>query len=1211
MHSLTERLQQVRRHGRRTVLLQGIALLLALALAACLLLAVLDRLIVLPGWTRALGLAGTLGALGWFAARLVLDLRAERWMDLALARRLEARFPQFRERLLSAVQLLRAEAQGSATLCGRLLERTSKEAANARLEELNDSRPLRWLTVACLLLGLLWLGLGWQHAASARTALRRLAHPFGDQRWTVLRDQTPVYAVLGQPLEIRARAEGVTPRHARLVYWEQGRERRMPAKVTRDEQTGEVWVTATIAASGSFLYRLEARDAATEQTVSVLPAPDLLAPTPILDLRYPAHTGLPPARQEGRGDLEVVRGTRVLLRAAANRPLRSAWVEFTISKAISASGIPPISATLDSSSHAELVVELDTGRLPAGSYSYSLVTEDEYGLRAARRFDLRLFDDPAPTVAWEQPRAPAGTLTLLNTAALPVTILIDDSLYGLKELYLFFQSKDEPAHQPFQCVADWLGQRVGLAATPAPFVPDCASGLARLGVVRFDLEMLGAAGHLAHGLTVPLAGVWPMSPEVFPPSLRRWVQVEYLRPAHFGFKERETLVVRALAVDNHLRHPGRTWSPPLEVRLISATEFDRHLEQHFQEVDAKLEALQHEHSQLLQRMAESTNHPATIPQTLTDVENHQRMLLRRLTEGDSSLAKDLERIEVLLRDNQADRPKAHERLRRLAEQIAQVRDEQVVPTLALLQQSRTLTEADASRVLFEVQRQIHTGERLLAQSVRELKQAGSGERLRVELQALEEWQRRHLEETLQWNDQYAGLLRIDLPLDARDRLERLIRNQRQVTEQLQALLVEWHRLESDEEGELRRHLADKLERLELLGLLRNAEEELEANRGHRTAELQRVALQRWEKLRAVFEAWRLQEIGRTLHDNQEAADALTHLVSEYRLQIAPLRDLLQHPDPLVREVGRRHLLTLHEPLRLRSQMLQSQLAALGHRDTAQRLQHGFEVRPESLPDVALDIEELLFPLEEAQRILARVRERQQRRLGAEKVGVLLAQLQRLLERQQQLKESVDFCRVELETAGRWTRRFALALDTLVERQREIDADLEAFPLEWSEHPLLFAALSRLHLETKQVQERLLASRDRACLHLGEPLTDSMDEDLLDDLSASLALVLADAQALLEVLRENLQSQEWDGHAFGEGRRLASGPGVQPKAPAAGAPRPSSTDPLGQPQEPWSYLTPRLRKELEQYQKDRFLPKYEDECARYYRSLSEKKNLIGD
>ncbi len=1213
MHPLTKRLQQVRRHGRRTALLRVIALLLAFGLAACLLVAVLDRLILLPGWARALGLAGTLGALGWFVARLVLDLRPQRWNDLALAQRLEARFPQFRERLLSAVQFLEADAgrlaAGSPMLHRRLLEQTSEEAAHAPLEELSDARSLRWLTVACLVLGLSCLGLSWRHSAFTQTALRRLTHPFGDHRWTVLWDQTPAYAVLGQPLEIRARVEGITPRHARLRYWEQGRERRLPAKVTRDQQTGEVWVTATLVASGPLHYRLEARDAAAEQAVSVLPAPDLLAPAPILDLRYPEHTGLPPARQQGRGDVEAVRGAKVVLRAAANRPLRSAWVEFTISNAIAAKGIPPISAALESSSHAEFVVELNTADLPAGNYSYSLVMEDEYGLRAVRRFDVRLFDDPAPTVAWEQPRAPAETLTVLDTASLPLAVLSEDSLYGLKELYLFFQPKDEPAHQPHQGVADWLGQRAGLMAAPAPFLPDCSSGLARLGVVRYDLEMLGAAGHLAHGLTVPLAGVWPMSPAVFPARLRRWVQAEYLRPAHFGFQERGTFVVRALAVDNHSRQPGRTWSPPLEVRLISATEFDRLLEQHFQELDAKLGALQHEHGHLLQRIAESTNHPVMIPQMLADVENHQRLLLRRLTEGGSSLAKDLERIELFLRDNQADRPKAHERLKQLAEQIAQVRDEQVLPTLALLRQSRNASGADPGRVLFEVQGQIQNGERFLAQSVRELKQAGSGERLRVELQALEERQRQHLEETRRWNDRYAGLLRIELPLEARDGLERLIRNQHQVTDQLQALALEWQRPENDEEEEdedIGRHLANTLERLELMALLRNAEEELEANRGHRAAELQLVALQRWEKLRAVFQAWRLQEIARALRENQEAADGLTRLIADHSRQVAPFRDLLQHPDPLVREVGRRRLMTLREPLRLRSQVLQSQLAALGYRDVAQLLQQAFALRPESQPDGALELEELLFPLEEALRVFAPVHERQQQRLAAERVRVLLAQLQGLQERQQQLGELVESWRAALQSAGRWTRPSALTLDALVERQREVTEDLEARHLQWSEHPLLFAALSRLHRETKQVQERLQACRDRARLRLGELVIDSEDQDRLDYLQASLASVLADAQSILEALRENLRSQEWDGEAFGEGRRFASWPEGQSGIPAR---RPS--DPLGQPKEPWSYLTPRLRKELEQYQKDRFLPKYEDECARYYQALSEKKNLLGD
>ena len=37
---------------------------------------------------------------------------------------------------------------------------------------------------------------------------------------------------------------------------------------------------------------------------------------------------------------------------------------------------------------------------------------------------------------------------------------------------------------------------------------------------------------------------------------------------------------------------------------------------------------------------------------------------------------------------------------------------------------------------------------------------------------------------------------------------------------------------------------------------------------------------------------------------------------------------------------------------------------------------------------------------------------------------------------------------------------------------------------------------------------------------------------------------------------------------------------------------------------WGALPPQARRELEQYARQRYLPKYQDECARYYRALSE-------
>src|SRR5207253_4350357 len=69
------------------------------------------------------------------------------------------------------------------------------------------------------------------------------------------------------------------------------------------------------------------------KTILVSPPP-LLAllgqrPSPQVRLDFPAYTDLPPQfLPDGSGNVEAVAGTMVTLRAAADRPLRRAWIEY-------------------------------------------------------------------------------------------------------------------------------------------------------------------------------------------------------------------------------------------------------------------------------------------------------------------------------------------------------------------------------------------------------------------------------------------------------------------------------------------------------------------------------------------------------------------------------------------------------------------------------------------------------------------------------------------------------------------------------------------------------------------------------------------------------------------------------------------------------------------------------------------------------------------
>jgi hypothetical protein len=77
------------------------------------------------------------------------------------------------------------------------------------------------------------------------------------------------------------------------------------------------------------VYHIEAGDAATDPfTISVLPAPSMVVESIRYD--YPAYTNRSPQTIPRQGDISALEGTQVTIRARANEPIKSAYVEFDV-----------------------------------------------------------------------------------------------------------------------------------------------------------------------------------------------------------------------------------------------------------------------------------------------------------------------------------------------------------------------------------------------------------------------------------------------------------------------------------------------------------------------------------------------------------------------------------------------------------------------------------------------------------------------------------------------------------------------------------------------------------------------------------------------------------------------------------------------------------------------------------------------------------------
>ena len=602
--ALRQRLAALRRRMRRTAILRGASWLLlstaVVAVAAC----YLDSVVALPSLARAGVLVAWLvncGLLTWFFLVRPLSQRCD---DLSLALRIEQRFPALNDALASTVQFLGTPtAEGdSASLRREAVKRALGRAQGCDFNRVVDRRGLRSAVGLAGVASVGALALLAFFPAAAFSALGRLVNPFNNRDLppqTVLEMETPRKRIgRNEAFEIRGRVRGVVPPKAFVSVRIDGfPSTEFSTDVTADgEKTGELALRLEPGkVQRTFHIQVRANDAVSEDyEVKVLPPPVLKAPSPQLQLFYPRYTGLPSPQVQtpGVGNIDAVAGTSVVLRATADRKLGAAWIEYQSEpKAIMpAAGLGPLGAanlaSLLSLSAAADAVEGRTHAVmdedgasftirftPSVSGLYLLHFEDETGLANNRLYDLRLHEDPPPTVQLERPSKTRDVLTVLPTAELPLQLTADDPLFGLHAVFLEYRTQpDQPPqrlllHDPETVVENILAPLMGPAvrAVPFPLRPT----------------------HLEFHRTLTLA------------SLRG--------PDGSSLREGDVVLLQACADDwddrDPFREPGR--SHVVEIRIIDRNEFDLTLNQEQADVQQKLLRLREKERQALAQAVEA------------------------------------------------------------------------------------------------------------------------------------------------------------------------------------------------------------------------------------------------------------------------------------------------------------------------------------------------------------------------------------------------------------------------------------------------------------------------------------------------------------------------------------------------------------------------------------------------------------------------------
>lgn len=419
---LRTKLRRARRYWAVLDTLAGAGWLLAGLLLAALLCFHLDRLLVLSpavrvGWLVALGM---LLAGGGLALLLIALLR--RRPDPVVAARVERRYPELEERLLSTVELAAApeahRAGISPGMIGALALETSRVAAPLRFEAAFGLNGLA-MAGGALAFALALLVLHQTLLPEAFAAWwQRMARPYAGipvHRNTRVQIE-PREAVLlkGGALAVRVTTEGQPVREARIRF-----------------RFGDgPWSTVSLRApfvhrfadlTEPVSYYATAGDGKSDVGHARVVDPPAVVGVD-LRLRYPDYMQRPEEHLSGpSGAIRAPIGTRVAVCLTANKPLESAELRLD-GKALGEWRVRGEAADGD------LVVTRDA------TYGFRLRDRDGFDNTLRIEYPIRALRDAAPEVRIERP---TGDRELVPNGSLPLEGIARDD-YGVRALRLVY-----------------------------------------------------------------------------------------------------------------------------------------------------------------------------------------------------------------------------------------------------------------------------------------------------------------------------------------------------------------------------------------------------------------------------------------------------------------------------------------------------------------------------------------------------------------------------------------------------------------------------------------------------------------------------------------------------------------------------------------------------------------------------------------------------
>lgn len=324
-----ERLESLRRRQVTVAVATGLAITTVIGIEVMALAMFLDWWLELPWGVRLLSLGAQGTLLGWLSFGLVLRplIRQPAVDELALM--VEKARPEFRTRLIAAVQLARPGAVppgASDSLAAAVIAEAETLARPADFRTIVPLSDLKKFAVMALIIPTLALA-GFYHGRDVCLDLLKRVFlsnvPVPRKTRIIVPDGNRTVG-LGDTLRLEAFVEGLMPTEGRLeVKYRSRRAQEYPLEQNRDNRRHFGRTLENV--QDSFTYQFELGDGVTpEYEVKAIARPTVA--TIECEQVFPGYTGLKPAARN-LGDLTLLAGSVLKLKFTATKDLQSAAIQ--------------------------------------------------------------------------------------------------------------------------------------------------------------------------------------------------------------------------------------------------------------------------------------------------------------------------------------------------------------------------------------------------------------------------------------------------------------------------------------------------------------------------------------------------------------------------------------------------------------------------------------------------------------------------------------------------------------------------------------------------------------------------------------------------------------------------------------------------------------------------------------------------------------------